>query len=253
MKLTAIPLAIIIFVILFGGIGATTAMNWWQTESSKVPVTYTEGAAAGQYNPVDIRGSYVFGDVSKLFEVPLADLKAAFLIPDGSDPASYPLKSLETQFADQPVEIGTGSVRMFVALYKGLPYEIADDTYLTEAAVSILKQQGKLTPEQTSYIESHTLIPGQAASAPQEATLAPTAVPGAAATATVHVVEDKKVGGATTFQNLLDWGVSKEAIEKIIGGSMPAPQTIIKDYYTQKAIEFSSGKTALQAEVDKTK
>lgn len=250
MKLTAKPLAVIIFVILFGGIAITTAMNWWKTESTKVPVTYADGPAAGQYNPADIRGSYIFGDVSSLFKIPLADLQAAFRIPAGTDPASYALKSLETQFAGQAFEIGTGSVRMFVALYKGLPYDLAGDTYLTPEAVAILKKQGKLTPEQVVYVDAHVLP----AAAPQVATTpAATAVPGAAVTPTVHAAPDKKLTGTTTFQNLLDWGVSKANIEKVLGGAMPAPQTVIKDYYSLKGIEFSSGKTALQAEVDKLK
>ena len=49
----------------------------------------------------------------------------AFRFPADVDPAAYPVKKLETQFADSGYEIGTESVRLFVALYKGLPYDLS--------------------------------------------------------------------------------------------------------------------------------
>jgi hypothetical protein len=70
---------------------------------------------------------------------------------------------------------------------------------------------------------------------------------------TEHVVADKTITGKTTFQDLLNWGVKEETIRLIIGGDLPSPDAVIKDYVTQQGMEFSSVKTALQAEVDKTK
>ena len=99
MKLTAKVLAALIFVIIFGGIALTTALGWWQTTTTKIPVKFAEGEAAGEYNPADIRGSYKFGDISSLFEIPLAELQAGFHIPGDVDPAEYQVKSLEAQFA----------------------------------------------------------------------------------------------------------------------------------------------------------
>ncbi|WP_164850192.1 hypothetical protein [Clostridium prolinivorans] len=46
---------------------------------------------------------------------------------------------------------------MFVALYKGIEYKISEDTYLPEAAVTLLKEKASLTKEQKEYIESHTV------------------------------------------------------------------------------------------------
>ena len=155
MKLTSKPLAAAIFVILFGGIIFTTWMGWWQTETTREPAKYNEGELAGQYNPADIRGSYTFGDVSNLFEIPMSDLQTAFHLPPGSDPAAVALKDLESIYSELPVEIGTASVRMFTAYYKGLPYEPSEETYLFAEAIDILKQQGHLTPQQTEYLEQH--------------------------------------------------------------------------------------------------
>lgn len=86
MNLTSKPLAAIILIILFGGIALTTAMGSWQTMSSKMPATYTEGEFAGTSNPADIRGSYLFGDVEKAFGIPSAVLAQAFNV-QSNDPA----------------------------------------------------------------------------------------------------------------------------------------------------------------------
>jgi hypothetical protein len=61
------------------------------------------------------------------------------------------------------------------------------------------------------------------------------------------------VTSKTTFQEVLTWGVPQASIEKILGGAMPGAGTVIKDYMAAKGLEFSSIKTALQVEVDKTK
>jgi hypothetical protein len=259
MKLTSFPLAMIIFVLLFGGIGFTSAMNWWQTESTKVPATYTEGEAAGQYNPADIRGSYTFGDVSQLFDIPLADLQAAFRLPLDADPASYPLKSLEAQFEGLPVEMGTGSVRMFVAFYKGLPYDLtaAEDTYLFPEAAEALKARGQMTVEQLAYLEDHIALAGSLSEpadlTPLEATPVLTQATGAEPTPapTEHVAPDRTVTGKTTFQDLLDWGMTQDQVEQILGEPMPAPQTVLKEFVTGKGLEFSALKTRFQDTLNK--
>ena len=271
MKLNSYTLAVLVIVLLFGGISFSSVMNWWQTESTKVAATYTDGEFAGQANPADIRGSYTFGDVNKNFGVPLADLAVAFRLPEDVDPAAFQVKELEALYEGLTVEVGTASVRMFVAFYKGLPYDLAaaEETYLFPEAEPILATQNKMLPEQVEFLASHLVtevtegegaVEGGAveSSAPVQATPAPTQQASEAASqptpvATEHVQPDKMITGKTTFQNLLDWGVSQETIEKVLGDKLPAPQTIIKDYVTLKGLEFSALKTSLQAEVDKTK
>ena len=260
MKLNSFALAALVTVLLFGGIGISSAMNWWQTESTKVAASYTEGEFAGQANPADIRGSYTFGDVNKNFGIPLADLKTAFRLSADADPAIFQVKELETLSADLLFPVGTGSVRMFVAFYKGQPYDLAaaEESYLFPEAATILKAQNKMLPEQAAFLETH-LVPdaaGNSTPVAVQATATPVAVDVQATptpAATVHVITEKTVTGSTTFQNLLDWGVSQAAIEKIIGGTMPAAATVIKSYATDKGLGFSTLKTPLQAEADKTK
>ena len=260
MKLNSKILAVLIVVILFGGITFTTLMGWWATETSKVPAKYAEGEAAGEYNPADIRGSYTFGEVSTVFDIPIEDLAAAFNLPADQDPSGVALKTLEELYGELPVEIGTASVRLFTAWYLSLPYEPEDTDYLPLAAANILRQKGNLTPDQLAFLDTHS-VDLTAESPVLEAALAATATPAAVenaapqpvvdAAATEHTPEERLVTGKTTFQNLLDWGVPQTAIEEIIGGSLPAPETIIKDHLAAQGLEFSSLKGALQAEVDK--
>lgn len=257
MKLNSKILAVLIVVILFGGITFTTLMGWWATETSKVPAKYAEGEAAGEYNPADIRGSYTFGDVSTVFNIPIEDLAAAFNLPAEPDPAGVQLKTLEELYGDLPVEIGTASVRLFTAWYLGLPYQPDDTDYLPLAAANILRLKGNLTPDQLAFLDSHSvdlLAENPAAIEPpvaDAAAVSEPAVPQPTAVATEHTPQDRLVTGKTTFQQLLDWGVPQTAIESILGGNMPAPATIIKDHLAAQGLEFSSLKSSFQAEVDK--
>lgn len=245
MKLTAKPLAVILFVILFGSIIFTTAMNWWQTESQKVPVKFTEGEAAGEFNPADIRGSYTFQDIENSFNVPVVDLAAAFAIPAESDPSAFAIKELETLYASQAeagFEIGTGSVRYFTALYVGLPYELTEDTYLPAPAVELLKEKAVLTTDQLTYLLAHTVALELNPAEPAPVTTKE--IPGEEETGTI-------LKGKTTFLELLSWGVSKEFIEATIGAPLPATGVKVKDYCAGASLDFETIKVVLQAEIDR--
>ena len=104
------------------GILLSSAMDLWITESTKIPDKIIMEGAEEAYDPEDIKGSYTFGDVSELFDIPLEDMAAAFDLPKETDAAAFKSKDLETIYADQELEVGTGSVRLFVSFYKGLPY-----------------------------------------------------------------------------------------------------------------------------------
>src|SRR5512139_3847754 len=159
MTLTSRPLAVILFVLMFGGIALSSEMGWWATESTKEPVKFTEGEFAGQANPVDIRGSYTFGDIAKSFDVTPEVLAQAFGITEG-EPAAFAVKELEAIYLDSGFEIGTISVRLFVAFYTGLPFDTTgQEIYLPPSATDILLAKGNLTPEQVAYLEQYTATP----------------------------------------------------------------------------------------------
>lgn len=270
MKITSKPLALIVFVVMIGGVFFSDWMGWWQTASSKVPVTFASGEAAGEYNPADIRGSYTFSDISGLFAVPLEDLAAAFRVAP-QDAAAFKVNGLEALSEGSAYEIGTASVRLFVAWYRALPFELDEDIYLPEEAAAILRAKVELNPEQAAYLDAHTLaadgsLMGAAATpAPADPVAAPSATPtpapnAEAATAeaatieatavepTEHSAPERTITGKTTFQDLLDWGVSREQIEQTCGFSLPAVTgTLLKDAVNANGGSFPAVKEALQA------
>jgi hypothetical protein len=160
-----------------------------------------------------IKGWMTLEQIVTIYNVPLADLLAQFNLP-ADTPVSTAIKDLES------------------------------DTFsVTELRAWLVSRQGPAEPEATA-------IPVQPATAtpivlPTEGIATP--LP------TEHVAPEKTITGKTTFQELLDWGVPEDAIRQVIGGDLPALSTVIKDYVTQQGTEFSSVKTALQIEVDKTK
>ena len=249
MTLTSKPLAAIVLVMLFGGILFSSAMGWWVTESTKQPVTFTEGEFAGQSNPADIRGSYTFGDIAKSFNVTPEVLAQAFVITEG-DPAAFAVKELEAIYLNSGYEIGTASVRLFVAYYSGLPFDTAgQEIYMPQSATDILLAKGNLSPEQIAYLEKYTVIVGESVPA-EEPTVEATPVPTEAPSTTS---EDYTVKGKTTFGELVSWGVPQDVIEGLINAPMPDPAMALKDYASANGLDFETLKPALQAEVDKVK
>lgn len=230
-----------IFIFIFGGILFSTWMNWWQTESNKTPAKFTQGEFSGEYNPLDIRGSYTFGDIESSFGIPSDLLARAFIIPEDSEPYLFQVKTLESIYSFTETELGTGSIRLFVALYAGLPYQITEDTYLPSQAVEILKLHGNLTAEQIDYIDSHSVQVNDSEITEQVNENQ----------AESDSSNSRFISGKTIFRDVLDWGISRTEIENILGAEMPNPLQKIKDYCIANNIPFETIKSSLQAEIDK--
>jgi hypothetical protein len=246
MTITSKSLTLIILVTIFGGIALASAMGWWATESSKVPAAFAEGEFAGQANPADIRGSYTFGDISNSFDVAPAVLAQAFGVRT-DDPAAFAVKELEALYALTDFEIGTTSIRLFVAYYTGLPFDTTDqEIYLPNSATAILVAKNNLTPEQLAYLEKYTADAGTMNPVIPETTAAPSPSSESAASSAEYTVK-----GKTTFGELVQWGVPQRTIETLIGASLPDPAMTLKDYAAANGLNFETLKPALQAEVDK--
>lgn len=142
--------------IVLTGIAFTYMLGLWTTQSDKIPKKLQQAENSDQYDPSDIRGSYTFSEISSLFDIPEEDLADAFLV-DRDAARDFKCKDLEKIFSGTPYEIGTGSVRMFAAFYLGLPYDLTKNSYVTDSAALILRQQSKMTPEQLAYLETHTV------------------------------------------------------------------------------------------------
>ena len=162
MRIKIWHMGLIVLIVIFGGIAGTMALNFWNTAASggnQVPVTFTSGEFAGEYNPADIRGSYSFGHISELWEIPLIELGTAFALGVIENPADFKCMDLHESYTnlEEDIEIGTGSVKAFVALYTGLPFTLADDEYLPQSAVELLKSKGTLTEDQVEFLNTHSI------------------------------------------------------------------------------------------------
>jgi hypothetical protein len=241
MKVKSGLMAVIILAVIFGSWAATSVLGFWKTTTDKVPVKYTTGDAQGEYNPMDIKGSYDFTTISNLFGIPLEDLGKAFSVEDNAALGAYQVKTLETIWgtvSTEEREVGTDSVRLFVAFYRGWPIEMTDSTGLPGKAVDILIEKGKPTAEQQEFMATHRID----------------AVPDASgetvATSVAEEASERLVKGATTWKEVIDWGVSQADLETLAGGEIKILSSLIKDDCASRGLEFSSVKTAIQALVD---
>ena len=246
MKLKSWMVALAVALLVFGGIALTAALNLWRTESTKEPARYSSGELAGQYNPADIRGSYSFADIERSFGVSVTDLARAFGLSEQADPASFQVKSLEemyAQAAQSEAEVGTDSVRWFVALYAGLPYAPEDTTFLPNPAVAVLRQKGTLAPADLELAEARRVDIG---------TLTGETADSAAAAVSAHAEpsEERTVKGNTTFGNLREWGVSAQELRQLLGEDPPAAGVTVRTWATGKGLEFSTIREKVQELVD---
>lgn len=237
MKMTSRTMAWVLPVILFGGILLSQATGVWSSDTEKKPNRFEDGLFEGEYDPADIRGSYTLMDVSTLFEIDLNILIQAFTLNSDIDAANFQTNNLEAYFTDSGYEIGNESVQVFVALYKGLPI-VLDDAVLPMAAVEILRQtRSDLTDEQRAYLDEY----GKDVVASEN--------PGDEEEEESEI----KINGTTTFQYVIDRGVSQEEIEDILGKKVEYTNQAIKDFCLDQGLSFSTIKTQLTEAIEASK
>ena len=267
MKIQSKTLGTIIAIVIFGGILGASAMGLWKTTSVRNPNSIQRNELVGdsvEQNisndvllPADIRGNHRFGEISEMFNIPLEILSYAFALPVDVDPVNFNNQDFESIYPkfEGEQEIGNGSVKWFVALYTGLPFEFEDEeenTYLLEPAVEILKSHADLTVEQIAYLDAYTI---EIEYEQEEFTLSEDDPKTSAESdndgeETELKKDQMVVAGKTTFADLLDWGVSPEEIESIIGGEIPNRLVLIYDYCAENGLPFGQIKGKLQVEVD---
>jgi len=242
-------LAVIVVVILGGGIGLSAALGYWQTESDRVPSRFEAGEYAGLYDPADIRGSYSMADISQAFDIPVGLLAGAFGIETLSQLEDVTASALESIFLTQPDggEVGTDALRLFVSLYTGLPYLAEDTTRLPEPAFAILRD--RLAPADRALLEQR-IVPMTALVGSDQTidVLVATA-------AEEHESEESEeqvaeIRGRTTFGDLLSWGLSKEQIEEAIGMDMAVRAANVRDTLAAAGLEFGIYRERLQMLLD---
>jgi len=235
MKVTTKSLGLIMVLIFIIGISSTIAAGTWSTENVRTPQKYTEEALSEQYNPDEIKGSYTFAEISTYFEIEESVLREAFRLEESINLSNFATKDLELLYGENETELGNGSVKMFVALYLNLPFELGDDYLLEEAVSVILSNNNNLTESQIDYLNSHTLY--------YEDLIVSDTV---SETSSQLLEGDAfEITASTTFQQILDAGVTKAQIEEIIGGELPSLNTSIRDYCLEHDLEYSLVKESL--------
>ncbi|WBW99566.1 hypothetical protein [Oceanirhabdus sp. W0125-5] len=241
MKLNSKAIGVILILIIFGGIGISKGLNVWKTESTKVPVVFKEGEFAGEYNPADIRGSYSFEDIYNAFNITPEVMARAFGLKDINNPSLFKVKDLEKIYGnlEGDKEIGTASVRYFVALYKKLPYEMGEEIYLPEPAVNILIREIKINEELEKYLSEHSID------------ISNIKIESNSSENNTEENNEKVIRGKTTFNEVIEWGISEEILENIINGKIIDKSVVIRDYCMKNGVEFSKIKQELQKRIDK--
>lgn len=150
-----VSVGISILVIMVIGISTAMLTNHFPTEATKLPEKLED---ASGYDPASIKGSFTFVNISEAFDLPLDIIGTAYGIPE-EEWQTIKTKDLKERYVfEGEEEIGNGSVKMFVALYKRLPYDYeAAGDYLPVPAFEILENEDKIPPEKRAYIEGHLI------------------------------------------------------------------------------------------------
>jgi len=167
MKFDVKTVAILLVVVVIIGVGVANVMGVFRPTATQAR---GQGQGGGQgsgtgrtalrgatVTPNDIRGSSTLGEISEAFGVSLNDLTKAFGVDSMRGAAGLASKDIKEIYAEQKIEIGNGSVKWFVALYKNVPHQLTEETYLPAPAVEILKARKTLTPDQTKYLDAHVV------------------------------------------------------------------------------------------------
>ncbi|MFA5853185.1 MAG: hypothetical protein WC820_10810 [Spirochaetales bacterium] len=210
MKLTIKSMAIIVVGVFVIGIASATILGFWQTTSTKEPVTIKEGEFAGLPNPSDIRGSYTWADVAKAFNFDVKLILRGF----NATVETEKVNTLEAIYGEaglpEGVEIGTDSVRLFVSLLTGLPHTPEEGTILPASAIPVLRENGKADTAlidaaavkafDTSKMAAPAAVPAAAPAVAAPASPVPAAAPAVAIPATVPAPQPATVQTPATAQ-----------------------------------------------------
>lgn len=241
MRIKALTAGLTFILVLVGGILFSMGIGYWATESSKEPVRYKTGDFAGEYNPADIRGSYSLGDIENAFAIPVDTIAQAFGLSDKENPAGIQIKIFEEIYGIiDGMEIGTDSMRYFVALYKGLPYEPEIDTALPRPAIAVLRKDGAMTADELNAAEAKAVT----------LDVLPSETISTSANEANDSEVDTSIKGKTLFADLYDWGLTKEQVETVLGMVAGPRNQTVRDFCLEKGIEFSTVKEALQEILD---
>lgn len=231
MKLNSLKVFILTLVIIFGGIYLSNLGGLWITESKKEVRVIDQGELIGMPDPEDIRGSYSLGDIESNFDIPVNDIAKAFGI-EHDNPVEFQIKELEDIYVNlgDDIEIGTESVRIFVSMYKDIPFEWSGD--IPNTALEVLKSKKLLSESEEAYLSDHSIDINHTTKNQQIDSDADHE----------QSKEAPLVNGKTTVKDLINSGIEENVIIDTIG-SYANENMLIRDICTENGISFSVAKT----------
>jgi hypothetical protein len=175
--------------------------------------------------------------IQKAFDIEPHIIAQAFGI-ECDNVSSVQDKTLESLYEERnfPIEIGTKSIRLFVALYKGLPIE--DDAGITKQALDILMENSKIPKEQYDSL-METAIDLYDEPANNNETKKPKTIE-------KEHRSSSEITGSTTIEQALTIGIDKDFLEKQIGDISKKDKTeTIRDIAKSQGLSFGQIKTIL--------
>ncbi len=152
-------MALLVVAVVFGTIGVANALGAYAAQGGNGGGEGGGGPAlpSGGALPADIKGSMTIGAVADGFGIPVEDLAAAFHLPSGSA-AEMKVKDVGGLGlgGDSGLDVSVSSVRWFVALYVGKPYEPEESAGLTPEAASILLAKADLDDAGKALVAART-------------------------------------------------------------------------------------------------
>ncbi|MEA1911451.1 MAG: hypothetical protein U9N32_07230, partial [Spirochaetota bacterium] len=122
--------------------------------------------------------------------------------------------------------------------YKGLPFEAEEDTAIPRPGWNILNKEGLTDKDILSGYGNRVV------------SLEGLEISPAAVSDTEETDEETLIKGKTLFSDLLDWGLSQEQIENILGLPMGSEGMTVRDFCNEQGIGFSTVKNPLQELLD---
>jgi hypothetical protein len=225
-------------IIIFLGIFLADQLGYWSTESSG-DFLRGDSEEESMTSPDELRGSSTFGEIESAFDVPAERLAKAYNF-DTNEAALIKVMYVSDAFAylGEDVEMGTGSVKMFIYLYNGLDTSNLEEIEnLPSTAVDVLKEDGKWTNESQALMSEY-VVTIEKDSFGDEAIAD-------IMDEDVHEEEDEdfsgslEINGKTTINDIINAGLSLEEIEEELQLEIANVNLGFRDICEQNGLDFS--------------
>jgi hypothetical protein len=229
MKLKPTIIAGAIGLIFIGGLSLSTYLEDKGSEEEKQEDRESEEKLLLE-DPTSISGNSNFLELSTIYGIDLKTLTDAFLLGD-VDPALFETRDLEHYYQniDETIEIGNEAVQAFIAIHNDLDFEYID-IYLPQEAIDILKSLGKLSPAEEAYFLDHTVSNIEVDITDVE----------------LEVEKENTLTGNTTLQDLINMGLTQEALESLTGIAIDNTQILLRDYAEDNDLSYGEIKSDVE-------